>query len=92
MKMKYSKIKAFKIATGEHLLELQDKLSTTTDQDERFATLEKLALGLYLVNNYYNVQEAKSEYTRLRKSENEDERYSIIDDVDLDDEIEKIIG
>lgn len=91
MKMKYSKIKAFKIATGEHLLALQDKLSNTTDQDERFATLEKLALGLYLVNNY-NVQEAKSEYTRLRKSENEDERYSIIDDVDLDDEIEKIIG
>lgn len=91
MKMKYSKIKAFKIVTGEHLLALQDKLSTTTDQDERFATLEKLALGLYLVNNY-NVQEAKSEYTRLRKSENEDERYSIIDDVDLDEEIEKIIG
>nr|DAK54262.1 MAG TPA: hypothetical protein [Caudoviricetes sp.] len=91
MKMKYSKIKAFKIATGEHLLALQDKLSNTIDQDERFATLEKLALGLYLVNNY-NVQEAKSEYTRLRKSENEDERYSIIDDVDLDDEIEKIIG
>lgn len=91
MKMKYSKIKAFKLATGEHLLALQDKLSATTDQDERFATLEKLALGLYLVNNY-NVQEAKSEYTRLRKSENEDERYSIIDDVDLDDEIEKIIG
>lgn len=91
MKMKYSKIKAFKIATNEHLLALQDKLSTTTDQDERFATLEKLALGLYLVNNY-NVQEAKSEYTRLRKSENEGERYSIIDDVDLDDEIEKIIG
>lgn len=91
MKMKYSKIKAFKLATGEHLLALQDKLSNTTDQDERFATLEKLALGLYLVNNY-NVQEAKSEYTRLRKSENEDERYSIIDDVDLDDEIEKIIG
>lgn len=91
MKMKYSKIKAFKIATGEHLLALQDKLSTTTDQDERFATLEKLALGLYLVNNY-NVQEAKSEYARLRKSENEDERYSIIDDVDLDDEIEKIVG
>lgn len=91
MKMKYSKIKAFKIATGEHLLALQDKLSNTIDQDERFATLEKLALGLYLVNNY-NVQEAKSEYTRLRKSENEDERYSIIDDVDLDEEIEKIIG
>lgn len=91
MKMKYSKIKAFKIATGEHLLALQDKLSNTIDQDERFATLEKLALGLYLVNNY-NVQEAKSEYTRLRKSENEEERYSIIDDVDLDDEIEKIIG
>lgn len=91
MKMKYSKIKAFKLAIGEHLLALQDKLSNTTDQDERFATLEKLALGLYLVNNY-NVQEAKSEYTRLRKSENEDERYSIIDDVDLDDEIEKIIG
>lgn len=91
MKMKYSKIKAFKLATGEHLLALQDKLSNTIDQDERFATLEKLALGLYLVNNY-NVQEAKSEYTRLRKSENEDERYSIIDDVDLDDEIEKIIG
>lgn len=91
MKMKYSKIKAFKLATGEHLLALQDKLSNTTDQDERFATLEKLALGLYLVNNY-NVQEAKSEYTRLRKSENEDERYSIIDDVDLDEEIEKIIG
>lgn len=91
MKMKYSKIKAFKIATGEHLLALQDKLSNTIDQDEHFATLEKLALGLYLVNNY-NVQEAKSEYTRLRKSENEDERYSIIDDVDLDEEIEKIIG
>lgn len=91
MKMKYSKIKAFKLATGEHLLALQDKLSNTIDQDERFATLEKLALGLYLVNNY-NVQEAKSEYTRLRKSENEDERYSIIDDVDLDEEIEKIIG
>lgn len=91
MKMKYSKIKAFKIATGEHLLALQDKLSNTIDQDERFATLEKLALGLYLVNNY-NVQEAKAEYSRLRKSENEDERYSIIDDVDLDDEIEKIIG
>lgn len=91
MRMKYSKIKAFKIATGEHLLALQDKLSNTIDQDERFATLEKLALGLYLVNNY-NVQEAKSEYTRLRKSENEDERYSIIDDVDLDEEIEKIIG
>lgn len=91
MKMKYSKLKAFKLATGEHLLALQDKLSATTDQDERFATLEKLALGLYLVNNY-NVQEAKSEYTRLRKSENEDERYSIIDDVDLDEEIEKIIG
>lgn len=91
MKMKYSKIKAFKLATGEHLLALQDKLSNAIDQDERFATLEKLALGLYLVNNY-NVQEAKSEYTRLRKSENEDERYSIIDDVDLDEEIEKIIG
>lgn len=91
MKMKYSKIKAFKIATGEHLLALQDKLNTTTDQDERFATLEKLALGLYLVNNH-NVQEAKFEYTRLRRSENEDERYSIIDDVDLDEEIEKIIG
>lgn len=91
MKMKYSKIKAFKLATGEHLLALQDKLSNTIDQDERFATLEKLALGLYLVDNY-NVQEAKSEYTRLRKSENEDERYSIIDDVDLDEEIEKIIG
>lgn len=91
MKMKYSKIKAFKLATGEHLLALQDKLSNTIDQDERFATLEKLALGLYLVNNY-DVQEAKSEYTRLRKSENEDERYSIIDDVDLDEEIEKIIG
>lgn len=91
MKMKYSKIKAFKLATGEHLLALQDKLSNTIDQDERFATLEKLALGLYLVNDY-NVQEAKSEYTRLRKSENEDERYSIIDDVDLDEEIEKIIG
>lgn len=91
MKMKYSKIKTFKRATGEHLLALQDKLSNTIDQDERFVTLEKLALGLYLVNNY-NVQEAKSEYTRLRKSENEDERYSIIDDVDLDEEIEKIIG
>lgn len=91
MKMKYSKIKAFKIVTGEHLLALQEKLSTTTDQDERFSTLEKMALGLYLVNNR-NIAEAKSEYLRLRKSENEEERYAIIDDVDLDEEIGKIIS
>lgn len=89
MKIKYSKIKKFNLVTGEDLLGLQDKLESTSDMFERLNILEKLSLGLYLIDAY-PLDSASSEYKRLMESD--DARYAIIDNVDLDELLKGVVG
>lgn len=88
MKIKYSKIKKFNLVTGEDLLGLQDKLESTSDMFERLNILEKLSLGLYLIDAS-PLDSASFEYKRLMESD--DARYAIIDNVDLDELLKGVI-
>lgn len=79
-KVKYSKLKNFRLVTGEHLLDIVQKVGEGTGE-EKINALEVLTLGLYLLDAY-NVIDARKEYQRLTKEGNDDERYDIIDNVD----------
>lgn len=91
MKIKYSKIKDFKLVTGHHFLELEQDASNSNDYSKRFEALETLTLGLYLVNNF-DVVTAKKEYERLTSPTGEAEKYRLIEDVDLEELVQGIIG
>lgn len=90
MKVKYSKIKNFKIVTGKHFLELEQESKSGSDYAARFAALETITLGLYLLDSY-DLQTARKEFTRLNAVENEAEKYDIIDNVDIDELISDVI-
>lgn len=79
-KVKYSKLKNFKLVTGRHLLDVVQVVGEGTGE-EKIEALEVLTLGLYLLDTY-NVIDARKEYQRLTKEGNSDELYDIIDNVD----------
>lgn len=79
-KVKYSKLKNFKLVTNQHLLDVVQKVGEGTGE-EKIEALEVLTLGLYLLDTY-NIIDARKEYQRLTKEGNDDERYDIIDNVD----------
>lgn len=79
-KVKYSKLKNFKLVTGQHLLDVVQRVGEGTGE-EKIEALEALTLGLYLLDTY-NVIDARKEYQRLTKEGNSDELYDIIDNVD----------
>lgn len=79
-KVKYSKLKNFRLVTGEHLLDIVQKVGEGTGE-EKIEALEVLTLGLYLLDTY-NVIDARKEYQRLTKEGNSDALYDIIDNVD----------
>lgn len=83
MKIPFRKIKNFKLITGTNLLEQED-LTRSSDFEIRIKAIETIILGIYLMNNM-NTLQARNEYVRLSKSENEDERYDIIEDIELDE-------
>lgn len=89
MKIKYSKIKQFNLVTNENFFNLQQKLDSDIDFDTRLDVLERLSLGLYLIKEY-PLDQARKEYRRLMKDD--DERYEIIDNVDLDELIAEVIA
>lgn len=79
--VKYSKLRNFKIVTGEHFLDLTQKISEGKG-DVRLDAMETVTLALYLLDTESNVSDAKKEYQRLTKPENADEKYDILDAVD----------
>lgn len=83
MKIPFRKIKNFKLITGTNLLEQED-LTRSSDFEIRMKAIETIILGIYLMNNM-NTLQARNEYVRLSKPENEDERYDIIEDLELDE-------
>jgi hypothetical protein len=83
MKIPFRKIKNFKLITGTNLLEQED-LTRSSDFEIRMKAIETIILGIYLMNNM-NTLQARNEYIRLLKPENEDERYDIIEDIELDE-------
>lgn len=85
MKIKFSKIKQYKLITGEHFLSAQKRISNT-DSDTFFDDLERFTLGLFLMDTHgSDVKTARSEYVRLLKPENDDERFDIVDTVNIKD-------
>lgn len=91
MKIKYSKMKNFKIVTGRHLLELEQESKSGADYSKQFAALETLTLGLYLLDAH-DLATAKREFTRLSLPENELEKYDIIDNVNIDELISDVVA
>lgn len=83
MKIPFRKIKNFKLITETNLLEQED-LTRSSDFEIRIKAIETIILGIYLMNNM-NTLQARNEYVRLSKPENEDERYDIIEDIELDE-------
>jgi hypothetical protein len=83
MKIPFRKIKNFKLITGTNLLEQED-LTRSSDFEIRMKAIETIILGIYLMNNM-NTLQARNEYVRLSKPENEDELYDIIEDIELDE-------
>lgn len=83
MKIPFRKIKNFKLITGTNLLEQED-LTRSSDFEIRMKAIETIILGIYLMNNM-NTLQARNEYVRLSKPENEDERYDIIEYIELDE-------
>lgn len=78
--IKYSKLRFFKIITGKHFLDLTQKI-TEAKGDERLEAMEIITLGLHLLDTM-SVKDAKEEFIRLIKKENEHEKYDILDSVD----------
>lgn len=89
-KVKYSKLKNFKLVTGQHLLDVVQKVGEGTGE-EKIDALEVLTLGLYLLDAY-NVIDARKEYQRLTKDGNSDELYDIIDNVDSAELADDLFG
>lgn len=90
MKIPFRKIKNFKLITGTNLLEQED-LTRSSDFEIRIKAIETIILGIYLMNNM-NTLQARNEYIRLSKPENEDERYDIIEDIELDELLSDVFG
>lgn len=91
MKLKYSKLRNFKIITGQHFLELQGIIGSASD-DKKLDAMETMTIGLYLLDTHHDVVEAKKEYTRLNNKDNADEYYDIVDNVDLEELVADVLG
>lgn len=89
MKLKYSKLKDFKLVTGHHLLELQGQVRTN-NPEESIKALQTITLGLYLIDSM-DIQTARREFTRLSQPDNEAELFDIIDNVDVQELLDDVI-
>lgn len=89
MKLKYSKLKDFKLVTGHHLLELQGQVGTD-NPEESIKALQTITLGLYLIDSM-DIQTARREFTRLSQPDNEAELFDIIDNVDVQELLDDVI-
>ena len=69
--------------TGKNLLELGQGLAKEQNADKLLENTELITLGLYLVDTEPNVLEAKKEFERLMK--NDEERFTITDTLDAEE-------
>lgn len=81
--MKFSSVKKFKAITGRDFLEMTDKAD-----GKNIDEIELLALGLYLARTE-DVTNGRKRFNRLM--EDEDLRYSITDNINLDLELKNVL-
>lgn len=81
--MKFSSVKKFKSITGRDFLEMTDKVDGKNIDD-----IEMLALGLYLARTE-DTTNGRKRFNRLM--EDEDLRYSITDNINLDLELKNVL-
>lgn len=76
--------------TGKNLLELGQGLAKEQNADKLLENTELITLGLYLVDTEPNVVEAKKEFERLMK--NDEERFTITDTLDAEELLADVLG
>ena len=76
--------------TGKNLLELGQGLAKETNADKLLENTELITLGLYLVDTEPNVVEAKKEFERLMK--HDEERFTITDTLDAEELLADVLG
>lgn len=76
--------------TGKNLLELGQSLAKEQNADKLLENTELITLGLYLVDTEPNTVEAKKEFERLMK--NDEERFTITDTLDAEELLADVLG